>query len=219
MIATRIRDLYHKDRLSSRQVAQKLGISQWSVISLMRRYNIPRRTFSEANQLLFSKKSLSYRKKPNITKDERFLLQAALMLYWAEGYKKGVHSVDLSNSDERIIVIFLKALRRIYRVEEKKLRVYLYCYSNQGIHALLEYWSKILEIPKSQFIKPYVRKDFDEKKKNVMPHGLVHIRYYDKKLLQQIKAEIDIIYNEFQKLGWLSGQKHFSVKEASERAT
>ena len=185
----------------------------------MRRNNIPRRTSSETNHILFLKKPLSYEKKKTLTIAEESLYKAALMLYWAEGSKKGIHSVDIVNSDEKLILIFLKALRRIYRVDEKKLRILLYCYSNQNPKKLTNYWSKLLQIPKSQFIKPYVRKDFKEEKRGVMPNGLVHIRYSDKRLLEQIKSEIDIIYSELNRLGWLSGQKHFSVKEASERAT
>jgi len=53
-----------------------------------------------------------------------------------------------------------------------------------------------LGIPKNQFSKPYVRKDFKIEKVNKMPRGLVHIRYYDVKLLRQILSDIDIIASE-----------------------
>jgi hypothetical protein len=201
VIVARIRDLYHKDKLSTHEVAEKLGISQWRVISLMRRKNIPRRTSSESNHILFLRKPLSYNKKEKLPLSEKFLHKAALMLYWAEGSKKGKHSVDLANSDEKLILVFLKALRRIYRVDEKKLRVFLYCYANQSAVKLTRYWSRLLQIPKSQFIKPYIRRDFREEKRDVMPNGLVHIRYCDKRLLEQIKSEIDIIYSELNRLG------------------
>ena len=219
MVVAQVRDLYIKKELSSREVAKRIGISQWSVISIMRRNNIPRRTFSEANHILFSRKPLSYKKKARLNAKERSLYEAALMLYWSEGSKKGKHTVDFANSDEKMVLLFLKALRRIYVVDEKRLRVLLYCYANQDINLLMQYWSKVLKIPKSQFIKPYVRRDFDLRKIGRMPHGLVHIRYSDKKLLEQIKAEIDIIYNCLDKLGWPSGQKHWSVKPTVGRPT
>ncbi|KKU04019.1 MAG: hypothetical protein UX88_C0030G0005 [Candidatus Woesebacteria bacterium GW2011_GWC2_47_16] len=219
MTVVQIRDLYIEKKLSSREVAERIGISQWSVISIMRRNNIPRRTFSEANHILFSRKPLSYKKKARLTAREKSLYEAALMLYWAEGTKKGGCTVDFVNSDGKMVLLFLKALRRIYQVDEKRLRVFLYCYTNQNIDALKEYWSKLLEISKSQFIKPYVRKDFDPRKKDKMPNGLVHIRYSDKKLFEQIKAEIDIICSRLNKLGWQSGQMHGSVKSAAGRPT
>jgi len=64
--------------------------------------------------------------------------------------------------------------------------VYLYCYSNQSIELLLNYWYKLTNIPKSQFSKPYVRNDFLPEKSGKMEYGMVHIRYADKKLLYQI---------------------------------
>lgn len=123
------------------------------------------------------------------------------MLYWAEG-TKGRHLVDFSNSDPDMVKLFLKGLRTIYQVNERRLRIYLYCYKNQNVNTLLNYWSNLLNIPKNQFSKPYVRKDFDERKINRMVHGLAHVRYSDKKLLMQIKAEIDIMQRELNKLGW-----------------
>lgn len=116
------------------------------------------------------------------------------MLYWAEGARCQKHVLDFANSDEKMVTLFLKMLRKIYRANEKKLRVSLYCYANQDKNKLINCWSKMLNIPKSQFIKPYVRKDYDPAKKNKMRHGLVHIRYCDKKLMMQIIKDIGIIY-------------------------
>lgn len=215
MLIDQIRDLYLNKKLSSREVAEKLRINQWRVVSAMRRHNIPRRSASEADHIAFSRKSPSYEKKANLTSEERSLHEAALMLYWAEGSKKNPWTVDFANCDEKMILLFLRVLRRIYKVNENKLRVLLYCYANQNVYKLIDYWSDLLEIPKSKFIKPYVREDFDIKKINKMPHGLVHIRYSDKKLLMQIKAEIDIIQKKLNKLGWRSGQTHCSVKATS----
>ena len=103
--------------------------------------------------------------------------------------------------------LFLKGLRKIYRVDEGRLRIALYCYSNQNSEVLKNYWSNILEIPQKQFIKPYIRSNFDEKNIDKMKHGVVHIRYSDERLLMQIKAEIDIIQASLNKLGWRSGKR------------
>lgn len=65
------------------------------------------------------------------------------------------------------------------------------CYSNQKPNKLIDFWSKITRIPKSQFIKPYVREDFRPDKEDKMKHGMVHIRYSDKKLLLQLMEWIE----------------------------
>ncbi len=209
---------YYNSGLNMLEVAKRMGVTGSTINHTMRRNNIPRRTFSEAYSITFSKKLPSYKKKANLSSKEKYLHAATLMLYWAEG-AKGRHSVDFANSDGKMVTLFLKGLREIYRVDEKRLRVCLYCYANQNVSELLDYWSSLLNIPKNQFIKPYIRKDYSENKIGKMVYGVIHIRYSDKKLLMQIKAEIDIMQKELNRLGWRSGQSHFSVKEMSERAT
>lgn len=90
-----------------------------------------------------------------------------------------------------MIQLFLKMLREIYEVDEQRLRVFLYCYPNQDIENLIDYWVKTTKIDRRQFSKPYVRRDFSEAKSNKMRFGLVHVRYNDKKLLAKIKVDID----------------------------
>ena len=99
--------------------------------------------------------------------------------------------MDFANSDSSMIFIFLKFLREVCGVNEDKLRIYLYCYSNQNIDKIRRYWSRLLKVPIKQFSKPYVRKDFRLDKAGKMPYGLVHIRYYDKKLLHLIRGWIE----------------------------
>lgn len=89
-----------------------------------------------------------------------------------------------------MIILFLLFLRRICHVDEKRIRCYLYCYSNQDVPSLIDYWSHITAIPREQFSKPYVRSDFDEKKAGKMKNDLIHVRYSDKKLLLALKGWI-----------------------------
>jgi len=184
---------YYNSGLNMLEVAKRMGVSGSTINHTMRRNNIPRRSFSEANQIRFSKKPVSYNKKQNLTLKEKYLHIAALMLYWAEGSKKEKWVIDFTNSDEKMVLLFLSALRKIYQIDESRLRAALYCHANQNLKKVHNYWSKLLNIPKTQFSKPYVRTDVDEKKKDKMPHGLIHIRYCDKKLFMQFMSEIDII--------------------------
>lgn len=119
-------------------------------------------------------------------------------LYWCEGYKtERSTTVDFANSDPQMIAVFTKFLRTICGVSEKRLRVYLYQYSNQNTDMLIRFWSRVTSIPPCQFTKPYIRRDFREDKKDKMPHGLIHIRYHDKKLLLLIKEWIEEYKNHF----------------------
>lgn len=188
-----VSDLYNKTGLSASEIARKYSISVWRVISFMRRNKIERRKPSETIKLQFERKVLTFNKKKNLDIQDQKLLLSGLSLYWAEGSKVNSHTVDFANSNEKMLLIFLKTLRKIYRVKEKKLRVYIYCFANQNTSKLIKYWCFKLKIPSNQFSKPYVRKDFKIEKADRMPRGLVHIRYYDVKLLRQILSDIDII--------------------------
>ncbi len=183
-----------------KETAEKLNTSLSAINSVMRRNKIHRRTSAQTNKINFLKSPLSYRKKEKLSLSEKSLHLAGLMLYWAEGAKTG-HTVDFANSNAIMNKIFLEMLRNIYQVNEQRLRILLYCYSNQNPESLLHYWSEFLKIPMEQCTKPYIRHDFDANKSQKMPHGLVHIRYADLRLLVQIKTEIDIIASEISRGG------------------
>src|SRR5438105_14098346 len=137
MINDQIRDLYINKKLSIREIGEKLNMNIWAVRSRMRHHNIPRRSFSQASAIKFARKPLSYNKKARLSSQEKLLHQAALMLYWAEGSKRNKNTVDFANSDDKMVLIFLLALRKIYEITEKKLRVLIYSYSNQDIENLI----------------------------------------------------------------------------------
>ena len=199
-----VRDLY-ENGFAAREVAGKLGVSIDRVYKLMRKKHIPRRSPVEANRIAYSKKEASFRLVFIENKEQESLKLAGVMLYWAEGTKLGA-TVDFANSDERMISIFLKFLRNICCVDEKKLRAYLYCYPQQDVNFLVDYWAELTGIPRARFIKPYVRRDATGKTDHRMKYGLIHLRYHDKKLMVQLLKWIDEYCRKFRE-GYPSGQR------------
>lgn len=198
-IQNKIEYLYNNKLFSMKEVANKLGISIWAVVYQMRKANIKRRDRFEVQKVRFENKKPSFNMKKVLNNKEKQLKIIASMLYWAEGVKKGVTFVDFVNSDTNMVVLFLKALREVYRIDKSKLRVLLYCYKNQNPKELINYWSKKLKIDQSQFTKPYIRENYDPKNIGRMKYGVVHLRYSDKKLLMKIMGEVDIIVDRLNK--------------------
>lgn len=191
-ITEKVRRLYYKEKLSVQSVADKLNVSIDAVFYCMRKNDMKRRTTNESNSINFEKCEPSFKLAKSNTEKLRTLKIIGSMLYWGEGYKAGKCStVDFANSDKDMIILFLKFLRKVCGVDEKRLRVYPYLYANQDIRECINFWSEITKIEKGQFTQPYIRKDYDENKIGKMPFGLVHIRYSDKKLLTLIKKWID----------------------------
>lgn len=190
-----VKRLYYDEKLSTLEIAKKLDTSPWVVIKFMKKMDLPRRTLAEANHILFEKKPSSFSLRNKLSKEEKELKTAGIMLYWTEGAKlnqnTGATVVDLANSNPRIIQLFLKFLRQICGIDETRLRVFLYCYADQGVEFLKRYWHKVTSIPLLQFSKPYIRKDFLFEKRGKMKYGLIHIRYCDKKLLIKIEEWIE----------------------------
>lgn len=186
-----IKDLYYAQKKHMSQIARHYNVSIDAVASFMRRHNLKRRTPAESNGINFERGNPSFVRRPSLTDYEKRLEVAGIMLYWAEGYKS-VHgnTVDFANSDPVMIKVFLNFLRTSFVIDETKLRVYLYCYSNQNVEELIRHWSSVCRIPRSQFSKPYVRTDFNTEQKRKMAFGMIHVRYNDKKLLLEIKNMI-----------------------------
>ncbi len=171
-------------------IAKHYGVSIDAVVYFMRKHEVKRRSARESALALFERKPFSYHVKENLSREEQILKAAAVMLYWAEGSKSAKYAaVDFANSDPDMIKIFVKFLRTICRVDENRIRIYLYCYANQNVNELKRYWSRITEIPIRQFTQPYVRQDYQENGRK-MKHGMIHVRYADKKLLEQMKSWI-----------------------------
>lgn len=187
----KLKRLYFEKGRSMNDLAKHFDVSLDAIVYAMRKYNLPRRNKKEASMVLFNNKKPSFKRR-NINLSNKVVSEAILAsLYWGEGYKSDNAKVmDFANSDSEMIKVFLKYLRNLYDLEEKKFRILLYCYENQNQKELIHYWSETTKIPKTQFTKPYVKSD-SGKNGRIMKHGLVHIRYGDKKLLKEIKNLIE----------------------------
>jgi hypothetical protein len=179
-----IKDLYWAKGNNVGEIAKQLGVSVWSLYGFMDKNNIARRSYSEANFLVHKDKP-QFKVKTELTSAEEKLRIAGIMLYWAEGTLKG-STVDFANSDPRMIKIFMKFLREICGVCEERLRLYLYAYPYMDMNEVKVFWQDVTKIPQNQFTKPYIGKGNSDINKRKLAHGLVHIRYNDKKLLEMI---------------------------------
>lgn len=182
----KIADLYLSG-LSASQISDHLKLSCAKIRYSLEKQSIPRRNHSEASRMLhvtkFGKKQCNI--KDNLSSEEENLRIAGIMLYWGEGTKSG-NSVVFSNSDPDMLKLFLKFLRVICGVEEKRLRVLLHLYSDQIETDLKTFWSKITGIPLQQFSKTFIHERKKGTYKKISKYGTVSLRYSDKELLKKI---------------------------------
>jgi len=186
-----VKKLYYLQGLSIKEIASHQKVSWDAVLYFMRKHKLARRSLKEASAKKFSHKPLSFKKKENLTLEEEKLCLAGVMLYWAEGAKSENYSiVDFANSDPAMVSMFMDFLRTIFQIDEKRLRLHLYCYADQNVESLVSFWCNLTKIPSSQLTKPYIRQDFRENGRK-MTNGLIHVRYSDKKLWLEIMKMIE----------------------------
>jgi hypothetical protein len=197
---SKLKSLYINEGKCMLDVAKYFNVSIDAITYAMRKYNIPRRSFKEASKKSFENKKMTFKRR-NICGLKRAYAESILaMLYWGEGFKGNenskMSSFDFANSDPVMVRVFMKAFRDVYEFDPKKLRAYIYCYSNQNIRSIINFWSNLTKIPTSQFTKPYIRSD-SRINARVMKYGLVHIRYHDMKLLINIKNLIECVCDKY----------------------
>ncbi len=112
-------------------------------------------------------------------------------LYWGEG-SKNTNSLIFTNSNPKMIRSYLTLLRKSFELDESKFRALVHVHEYHEDIEIKKYWSKITNIPLSQFsksyLKPHTSKNIREGYKRT-----ISIRYYDYK----IALELSFIYNRF----------------------
>ena len=95
-----------------------------------------------------------------VTRNELLLIGTAL--YWAEGYKRLAvrngrelthHAVALTNSDPKLVAIFLRFLREICAVSDKNIHADIRMYEHMNAQELLRFWQKVTRLPQTNFKK------------------------------------------------------------------
>ncbi|GAB4219511.1 MAG: hypothetical protein Fur009_6060 [Candidatus Microgenomates bacterium] len=107
------------------------------------------------------------------------------MLYWAEGTKvRGV--LVFANTDPRMILLFITLLRSCYQIDESKLRVRLHLHEYHKEKEVKKFWSELLKIPLTQFLKTYKKQRSKEKTFRQNFGGICFIKYNNVYLKEKI---------------------------------
>ena len=122
------------------------------------------------------------------------------MLYACEGtkarkdkrYDRLIYSIELTNSDARIIKMFCLFLKRILKVDWARVRGEIFYYPDLNEKTLIIFWSKESGIPRNQFQKSILLKAKIKFKPS--PYGTFKVRYSCKKDFLRLQAIIDKVW-------------------------
>lgn len=148
-----LRRLYLKDNLSTAGIARKFSVSEHKVNYWISKYQIPKRSISQAVYLKRNPKGDPFKYIKPKTESELVLFGLGIGLFWGEGNKVSKNSVRLGNTDPRLIEMFLKFLKEIYNIDNKKLRFGLQIFSDTKPAAAKKFWIERLRVRPDQFQK------------------------------------------------------------------
>ena len=104
----------------------------------------------------------------SLSYEEKAIFLSAL--YWAEGNKR---EFGFTNTDPDMIRIFVQGLEEIFDVPKDQIRVSIRTYEDLDKERCLDFWSKIVGIPKDRFVNVNILKG---KKQGKLRYGMCRIR-------------------------------------------
>ncbi len=120
-------------------------------------------------------------------KNKGFYKSLLAMLYWAEGSKhKSMSGLKFANTDPNLALLYLTLLRSCYNIEETKLKISLYLHYYHSIRKVKNFWSKLLNIPLTQFNKVYLKKRSKTKRFRKNFVGICFIYYGSSKIRKEL---------------------------------
>jgi len=127
----------------------------------------------------------------------------ACMLYWAEGAKMKKNSVHFANSDEYMILLFMKFLRTEFDIPEDKYRLQIHCHTKdtEEHERIIKFWTSLLDLSKDCVQKIQVKKG-SQTRKNRLENGICTLQVHDTQITHHIFGAIQE-YGGFDNPDWL----------------
>ena len=119
---------------------------------------------------------------------------SGLFLYWGEGGKSGKGTLSISNTDPGVLKFSLLWMTKALDIPKEKIRVLLHLYSDMDIEEANSFWSKTLNIPISQFARPYIKKSTrDALSYKGYGHGTCMLRVFSTELIEKVLMGIKVM--------------------------
>jgi len=132
------------------------------------------------------------------TLSDRELFTAGLFLYWGEGTKTGYTTTSISNTDPAVLICFIRWIV-LLGARREKLKVYVHLYSDMDVEEELDYWSRVLGLPRSAFRKPYIKSStrsgltYPQR----FTHGTCNLIYENRDIAEYVHQALECVRAQF----------------------
>lgn len=107
------------------------------------------------------------------------------LIYFCEGIKDHFGGIKFSNSDPALVRLFLNLFRASFQLDETKFRVCVHLHEYHNVKKQLKFWSQVTQIPRGQFMNPYLKPHTGMRKRENYP-GCATINYYSADVARQL---------------------------------
>ncbi len=153
---------------------------------------------SERTNRIVAENELEYRLGRNALRGHKQGILAVLgaALYWGEGTKSELPgrnpALVFTNSDPRMIKVFMRFVRDILCVKESRIRAGIHLYPDTSKSAARKFWSVTTKLPPERFyVSTFVsRASKGRRRKHALPYGTLAIRVNDRKTFFRVKGMV-----------------------------
>lgn len=143
-------------------------------------------------------KVYSEQKKTIFPLSKRDLLIAGLFLYWGEGSKTRTSELQVANTDPAVPKFFIYWATKFLNLDRSKIRVHLHLYSDMNVKKEKKFWSVALDIPQTQFTKPYIKKNSSKMiNRGTFGHGTCAIKVANARVSEEVIMGLKAIRDSF----------------------
>ncbi len=148
----KLHELYNSGK-SMMEISKIYDTSIHKVKYWLEKYEIKRRSRSEAAYVKHNPNGDPFKIKLRRTQNEEFLFGLGIGIYWGEGTKVVPHSLRVANTDPDLLKMFIKFLNQICDVQKSKINYSIVCFNDTEPEIAKRYWSEELQISEEKFGK------------------------------------------------------------------
>ncbi|MEK9201474.1 MAG: hypothetical protein AAB944_00725 [Patescibacteria group bacterium] len=187
-----LEQMYVRNNKSAHEIAKIFHCSDGRINYWLEKHLIPKRSISAAIYTKHNPQGDPFSRPTLRTNRDSFLFGLGLGLYWGEGTKKNLRTVRLGNTDPHLVKTFLMFLRRIYNIDDSKLRFALQIFTDMDQKKEEKFWRTFLNIDAKQFYKTInTRSGSIGTYRTKSEHGVLTVYFGNKKLRDILIGEIE----------------------------
>ncbi|MDP3985582.1 MAG: helix-turn-helix domain-containing protein [bacterium] len=152
IVKEELQNLYAQG-FSLKEISRIIKVSENQVAYWMKKFNLKRRSRSEALYIKNNPEGDPFLFKKPLTKHDFVLLGIGLGLWWGEGSKTYPTVVRLGNTNPDLISSFILFLTEICGFPRDRLRFGLQIFSDMSPKDVLKFWMQTLDVSQKQFYK------------------------------------------------------------------